>query len=541
MAAVMAIGPTWQRDDGQFILPRWSLGWDVIRWAGEWLQHADGRPWRFTREQARFVIHWFAVDETGRFLYRDGVLQRLKGWGKDPLGSVLCAVEFVGPCRPTGEFSLEVRQRPDAQPVGRPHPEAWVQTAAVSKDQTRNTMTLFPGLFTKKAVKAFSIDLGKEIIYADRGRARIEAVTSSPRALEGARATFTLRNETHHWLSVNEGHEMDAVIERNATKSADGAARALSITNAYEPGEDSVAERAREAWESIVAGRNVDVGLLYDSLEAPPDALLNAEAAPTVLEAVRGDSHWLDIERITQAILDPRNPPSRSRRFWYNQIVATEDAWVAPYEWDACADATIIVTDRAEITLGFDGSKSDDDSALVGCLVDDDHLFELGVWSPDPKTGEVDRLAVDRAVRAAFERFDVVGFYSDLHPFESYVDRWAEELGGTLVVKATVRQPVAWDMRARGAQFTSACERLHDAIVEREVSHDGAAQMRRHFHNARRAPNRWGVSVRKEHRESARKIDSVPAAVLARLSRQDYLALPPARRRRRRTGKAAFL
>jgi hypothetical protein len=280
---------------------------------------------------------------------------------------------------------------------------------------------------------------------------------------------------------------------------------------------------------------------LYDSLEAPPDAPLSAEAAPAVIRSVRGDSTWLDVDRVVQAILDPRNPPSRSRRFWYNQIVATEDAWLAPYEWDACADVALVVPSDAEVTLGFDGSKSDDDSALVGCLVDSDHLFELEVWSPDPQTGEVDRASIDRAVRAAFERYDVVGFYSDLHPFESYVDLWAEELGDDLVVKATQRQPVAWDIRARNQAFTAACERLHDAVVERAVTHCGSARMRQHFHNAKRASNKWGVSVRKEHRESARKIDAVPAAVLARLARQDYLALPAGKRRRRRTGKASFL
>ncbi|MBQ1164301.1 hypothetical protein KBZ21_40620, partial [Streptomyces sp. A73] len=33
---------------------------------------------------------------------------------------------------------------PAGQPLGVQHPAAWVQIAAVSQDQTRNTMTLFP-------------------------------------------------------------------------------------------------------------------------------------------------------------------------------------------------------------------------------------------------------------------------------------------------------------------------------------------------------------------------------------------------------------
>jgi hypothetical protein len=78
----------------------------------------------------------------------------------------------------------------------------------------------------------------------------MQAVTSSPTTLEGARASFVLLNETHHWAANNDGHDMADVIERNATKSPGGTARTVRITNAYEPGEDSVAERDREAYEA---------------------------------------------------------------------------------------------------------------------------------------------------------------------------------------------------------------------------------------------------------------------------------------------------
>jgi hypothetical protein len=275
-----------------------------------------------------------------------------------------------------------------------------------------------------------------------------------------------------------------------------------------------------------------------------------------VVAAIRGDAEWLSPGRIVKSILDTRNPPSRSRRFWYNQIWAVEDAWVAPPEWDACADPAVIVAAGATITAGFDGSITDDHTALIGCVVDDDHLFEIAVWEPDPVTGMIDRAEVDRMVRATFELYDVVGFYGDVHPWESYLDTWATELGEDLLVRATVRHPLAWDMRTRTQQFTAACERLNAAIVASaqektaaaeagrdpgpRLTHCGSRRFRQHVHNARRAPNRWGVSVRKEHRESARKIDSVPAGVLARLARGDYLALPESKRRRRKRSGALW-
>jgi hypothetical protein len=77
------IGPTWQRDDsGRFILPKLTLGWQALRWLGRWVNSPDGNgKFRPTKEQARFILWWYAVDDRGRFVYRDGIFQRLKGHG----------------------------------------------------------------------------------------------------------------------------------------------------------------------------------------------------------------------------------------------------------------------------------------------------------------------------------------------------------------------------------------------------------------------------------------------------------------------------
>lgn len=78
----VCIGPTWQKnDDGSWKLPKHTLGWEVARWCAEFLAGDDGKPWRFTMEQLRFILWWYAIDDRGEFVYRTGVLQRLKGWG----------------------------------------------------------------------------------------------------------------------------------------------------------------------------------------------------------------------------------------------------------------------------------------------------------------------------------------------------------------------------------------------------------------------------------------------------------------------------
>lgn len=531
------IGPTWQTlPDGSWLLPELTLGWEVLGWCGVWLQHSRGKPWRFTDEQARFVLWWFALDEDSSFSYRDGVLQRLKGWGKDPLGACLCAVEALGPCR-FADWA------PDGSPIATDCPEAWVQTAAVSLEQTRNTMRLFPSLFTPEAKERYRIQIGKESVNALGDQRLIQAVTSSPATLEGARSTFVLLNETHHWSSSNAGHEMADVIERNATKSADGAARTLRITNAYEPGGDSVAERDREAWEAAESGRAVESGLLYDSVEAPPRAPLTLQDAPAVVRSIRGDAKWLSEARIVKSIADPRNPPSRSRRFWYNQIVAAEDAWMAPYEWDACKREDLTLADGDELVLFFDGSKSDDATGLVGCRMSDGHVATFGVWQrppnwPESRVWQVPRDEVDGAVERVFAQYRVMAFFCDPGSgkdddgeryWDPYFDKWGQEHGGKLLLHAVTAGPkqhaVRWDMgNARHQEeFTDAVKRTGEDILERRLTHDGHKVMRTHVANARRRTNQWGVTIGKEHRESARKIDLAVCMVGARMVRRRIL------------------
>lgn len=525
------IGPTWQTDGGHWVLPEHTLGWQVLAWCGYWLQESRGTPWQFTLEQARFLLHWYAVNESGQFLYRDGVLQRLKGWGKDPIGACLCLAETLGPVR--------VRDWDRGGPVGGDVGAAWVQTAATSKDQTKNTMRLIPGLVSPEARKKFGLQVGKEHVYALGDERFLQAVTSSPSTLQGARSTFVLMNETHEWVESNQGHEMSMTISNNVTKSSDGAARTLRITNAYEPGEDSVAERDREQFEKVQSGEYVDTGLLYDSLEAPPEAPLSEEAAPGVVESIRGDSVWLATGRIVSSILDGRNPPSQSRRYWYNQIVAAEDAWANPLEWDACAAPDQVVMPDEKIVAFFDGSKSDDTTGLVGCRLSDGHLFVIGAWAKPPgdrgKGWIVDRAGVNAAVESMFGSYKVVGFFADPSDtrdddgerfWEPMIDEWHRQYGPRLQVWATQsgerRHSISWDMRNRMhvEAFTLAAGRFLTEMATRGFTHDGNGMLRQHIRNARRRTNNHGVSFGKEHRESARKVDLAVCAVGASMLRR---------------------
>jgi len=494
-----------------------TLGWQILDWITANLSQPDGpnagEQLVMTPEQGHFILKWYAVDGNGKWVYRRGQFRRSKGHGKSPMTAALSLVELCGPCRFAG-FDAQL------QPVAMFHPAPWVVLAGVSEEQTLNTMSLLAPMVENSDLE---LDVGITRVFSKSG-GRLHPITASAPTQEGARPTCAIMDETQHWITNNGGHKLAQVIRRNLAKSRDGAARALETTNAHRPGEDSVAEQTHMAWQAQQEGRTRKGGILLDTREAPATTDLKDEASLRAgLKVAYGDSDWVDLDRIVAEIYDPGTPVDTSRRFYLNQIVAAEDSWIAPSEWDANADPLLALAHGDRVTLGFDGGRSDDSTALIACRIDDGAAFIVGLWEkPDGPMGDgwiVDRGQVRDLVDFAFAEYDVAAFAADEALWQSDIDRWGEMYGETLDVRVGPKHPIGLYM-SENAELTRATESLHTAIVNGECPHPDLPSLNRHVYNARRRPNRWGVSFGKEHRESARKVDCVSALVLARMMRQ---------------------
>ena len=70
--------------------PDLTLGWEAILWAEKILLQPNGpragQPFRFTRDQLRFVLWWYALDDEGQWLFQHGVRRhrggRARGGGR---------------------------------------------------------------------------------------------------------------------------------------------------------------------------------------------------------------------------------------------------------------------------------------------------------------------------------------------------------------------------------------------------------------------------------------------------------------------------
>ena len=496
-------------------LPRLTLGWDAMAWAARYLQQPDGRnagnPWAFTDEQMRFLAWFYAIDERGQFRKTYAVLRRAKGWGKDPLAAVISAIELVGPCRFGG-------WKKSGEPIVVPQPAAWVQIAATSKEQTKNTMTLFPSLFAKRAIEEYRLDLGKEVIYALGGRVRLDAVTSSPRTLEGARSTLVILNETQHWLENNEGADMARVIRRNNAKTG---GRALAITNAHRIGEGSVAEADWTKYQTDGDGGE----MLYDSVEAPEATdLADDNSLRAGLLAAYGNSVWVPIDRLMIDARDTRDSETTRRRFYLNQIRQETSTWITAAEW-AAAERTEDVPAGALITLGFDGARFQDTTALVATVVETGYQWVVGYWArPElaPADWEVPEDEVRAAVEMAFERYSVWRMYADPYWWEETLSRWQGQYGDAVMFFHTNRQMV---------RMTATLKAYENAVREGKLWHEPSRPFAEHIANAvKRDTNikdengERFYTISKEQKGSPRKIDIAMAAVLSWGARIDALA-----------------
>lgn len=568
----------WPTDpDEKMALVRSSLGPSIIEWSegrtdepGLW-HYMDRVPWRWTAGQKRFLILWYALDESGRFIYRSGVKRGAKGTGKDPMLAALCNTELLGPVEPYD------RDDETGLWLGRSRGFPLVQVMSNSEDQSKKVLRIANGMWTQDARDHYDLDCGETRTIIKGSGARFEVPTAAEASSEGDPVTFAGINESHHMTHENGGDDNADVIRRNVGKSpASVQARAIEFTNAHRQGMGSVAEESFLAWQAQAApsyrGKR---DILYDTIEAPPGTdILTEEGRIAGLTAAYMDAPWNDIIRKSDEMADRRTSVADSIRFYLNGLGAEEDSWVEPTNFDTLAESRV-VADKEQVALFVDCSKSGDATGATLTRLSDLYTWELGCW--DKPHGWVDkqrgpwrapRHEVDAEVRAAWDQFDVVWMGVDPSPardddddalyWQTTIDGWRRDFGPLLQVWATPGaqgDPVRFDMRLsqsggvkRNQQFTEAAEWLALEIdgddgngnTGTDWRHGGSSKLRLHTHNARRRPNQWGVSLGKVTRDSNKHVDLAVCMVGSVMGARIALNSGKLKARRKRTGQAVF-
>lgn len=517
-------------------LPEYTLGYEVIRWMTDNLTITDGdnagQPFRVTKRQARFLLWWYAVDEFGNWLYGKAVRRLAKGSGKSPFAAAQALAEMMGPVR--------IDYFDDDAPggvVGKRVPNADVNLVATSFEQTANTMDAARQMSAQGSTtyKKHKLTVNKRSIESLTEQIMLKVRASSVGSLEGGRTTFTVADETEHWTEGQQGADLMAVLSRNLAKTGN---RMLETSNAWEPGDESAAEQSFEIWCAQEEGlTESEMPILYDAVIAPPNTSLSDEPGPGEISLTEGlewvyqDCPWVlkNLSAIKEDVW--RTPDQASaRRFYLNQPTAAKGAWVTPQMWQVLADPERELEDGEDIVMFFDGSKSGDHSALVGCCMSDGHVFNIGVWVPedDGDGGTyIDKAAVDNTIRRIKERFNVVAFWADRREWDTFVNvEWPLLFADNNLVppkkRATELQTVNFDMSGSNSEnlrrFGQAAEQTRDDITNKAFTHDGSGVLSQHVINAHAHALRNGyISIRKQTPKSSRKIDAAVCMIGVRL------------------------
>ena len=243
-----------------------------------------------------------------------------------------------------------------------------------------------------------------------------------------------------------------------------------------------------------------------------------------VIEASGPVAEWSDIDGIVEQWQDPTADRTYLERVWLNRLVRASARAFDTERWRELVEEENPVHDGDLITLGFDGSRYHDATALVATHVPTGYQWLVGLWEQPYgiETWEVPQGEVEAAVQGCFERYDVWRMYCDPPYWETHVSQWAGQYGEKRVLSW-------WTNRLKPMAY--AIKAYVNAIQSGDVCHDGSPHLTRHLGNAvRRILNMrddqgqplWVIY--KERPDSPHKIDAAMAAILSWEARNDALA-----------------
>lgn len=534
----------WRADPDRFV----SLGFDAIEWIEHYLCHGpgdvQGEPLVIDDEMAAFIVRAYQLNPlTGRRKINRAFLSRPKGRAKSEIAGALVCFEALGPCRFDGWDAK-------GEPVGRPLTYPFIRCMATEEGQAGNTYDNVTAMLSH-LVEHFGdefpgIDLGRSTQTSSRifieGGGEIRPSTASSASKDGGKESFSVFDETHLYV-LPETRAMHKMVLRNLVKRKIADPWGLETSTMYAVGENSVAEATHQYAEDVKAGKVRDGGLLVDHRQAPHVEDLNDDAQlMPALEFVYGDAAgWMDLERIASDIRAPDTDQADARRYFLNQPGTASAKAFDATRWKELANPDFAVPKKDPISIGFDGARFRDATALVGTHLETGFQWVLGAWeSPVPVKGakgkepdwEVPAREVHAALEAAFDRWSVVRLYADPPYWEETVSAWSGKYGQKIVVEW-------WTHRPRPMAF--ALRAFRTAQTEGSLSHDGDALYARHIANAVKRDARvrddddkpmW--TIQKDRHDSPRKIDAAMAGCLSWEARLDAITEGLNKRKRHR-------
>lgn len=392
-------------------------------------------------------------------------------------------------------------------------PSAECVVAAASRDQAGILLRQAKGFIDRsEKLQRWLHQKDREILTADK-RSRIRILAADADTADGVLPTLAVVDELHR------AHSADLYgVFRDGLGPRQG--RMITISTAGDSeasvlGEMRAAARRLDSLERDgrhLSARSANGQFVFHEWALERDDDL--DDLDLVLEA--NPASWQTREELRRRRDSPSMLPSQWARFACGVWQASEIWWLRGEDWQQL-ETIDRLADGDRVTLGFDGSRVLDATALVACRLDDGLVEPVGIWDAPGDGREIPGGEIDAALAEAMERFRVVRGYFDPPLYQSEIDRWAREFGEKTVMRY-------YTARSR---MMAAVERFRTDVLAGRLRHTGDPDLARHVLNAQVREARGGYWLAKSRPASPDKIDAAVAAVLAWEARADELAATP--------------
>jgi phage terminase large subunit-like protein len=517
-----------------------TLGPAVVKWIQDNLVHGPGdllgEPVRLDPEQAGFIYRLYELfphghHDEGRRRFDRCVMSLRKGLSKTELAALIAIAELhsEAPVRCVG---WEKHGRVWL-PVGSGLKDPFIAMVAYTEEQTEELAygaALKIVRHNECKVRA-DFDAGQDRIVRKDGTGKLVALASSPNSTDGARTTFQHFDETHRF-NISKLKKAHGTMLANIPKRKLADAWSLETTTAFTPGEASIAEASMDYAEAIIHGKvaNASFFFFHRAAGQEHDITTTKGLHAAVVEATGPSAlAWSNLSKIEAQFGDPTQDRSYLERVWLNRLVRSADRAFDFELWKAMTKAGMTIPKGAGVTIGFDGARHRDATAIVITEISTGFQILWGLWEqpfgPDGEGWSVPEDEVSAKIAEAFKYFKVWRLYADPPYWETTVDKWAGEFTEERVIKWATNQE---------SRMGPAVRAYANALRDGDVSHGGDDRFSRHIG----ATYRRTVNVRndkgeyepfwvlqKERKDSPNKIDAAVAAVLSWKARLDALVV----------------
>jgi phage terminase large subunit-like protein len=439
---------------------------------------STGEPLVLREWQRKVLGHLYARRPDGRLRHRQALVGVARKNGKSALGAGLGLYGLL--CGPTG---------------------GEVYSCAADKEQARIVFGVARRMVELEPDLASACKVYRDVIEFGETGSVYRVLSAEAFTKEGLNPTKVIFDEVHAqpnrelWdvMALASGARIDPLLVGITTAGV----------RSDSTGQDSLCYTLYQYGKRVAAGEVEDPSFFMAWWE-PADPEADHRELSTWREANPGFDDLVSAEDFASAVLRTPEPEYRTKRC--NQWVSTTEAWLPHGAWDRCAVARSIPP-LADVVLGFDGSFSNDSTALVAVEVGGTpHIDVVKCWErklTDDPSWRVPIVEVEDAIRDACRRWQVREIVCD--PF-----RWAR----TYQILEDEQLPIV-EFPQSPQRMVPATQRFYEAVLNKGLTHSGDPRLARHVNNCVLRVDSRGSRLDKDAKKSPRKIDLAVAAVMA--------------------------